>query len=93
MRGMRAFLLGALAVGLLAYALAAALAVLAQAGGRTLDIAFGPLGFVSVTEDGATTVTAFGSGIVCLAVVGGLTNLAAASVLRRRARAGADHVD
>ncbi len=46
MRALKAFVLGALAVGVVAYALVAALAVTAQAGGRTLDISLGPLTLV-----------------------------------------------
>ena len=45
MRGLKAFVLGAVATGVVAYALVAALAVAAQAGERTLDIALGPLGW------------------------------------------------
>ena len=48
MRALKAFLLGAFAVGVVAYALAAALAVTAQAGGRTLDVSLGPLVLVVV---------------------------------------------
>ena len=48
MRALKAFLLGAFALGVLAYALAAALAVTAQAGGRTIDLALGPLVVVAV---------------------------------------------
>ena len=39
----------------------------------------GPLSFVSVTLEGATTATTFGPGILALALVGGVANLAAAS--------------
>ncbi len=80
----RAFLLGALAIGLVAYALAAAAAVTAQAGGRTLEIALGQLRMVSVVEEGSATVTTFGSGILVVALVGGLVNLAGAAAIRRR---------
>ena len=84
MRALRAFLLGALAVGVLAYAVSAALAVTAQAGGRTIDLALGPLTLVAVSREGAETVTTFGVGLVLLALAGGLANLAAAHVVRRR---------
>ena len=55
MRALKAFLLGALAIGVVAYALAAAAAVAAQAGGRTLDVALGPLRIVSVVPEGPAT--------------------------------------
>ena len=52
MRALKAFLLGALAVGALAYALLATIALTAQAGGHTLDVTLGPLVFVAVGEEG-----------------------------------------
>ena len=93
MRALRAFLLGAFAVGVLAYAVSAALAVTAQAGGRTLDLALGPVTVVAVSREGAQTVTTFGVGLVLLALAGGLANLAAAHVIRRRSGPGGDRVD
>lgn len=93
MRALKAFVLGAISVGILAYALVAALAVAAQAGGRTLDIALGPLTFVSVVDEGRATETTFGVGLVVLASVGGLANLAAAHLMRHRARRADDRVD
>lgn len=93
MRALKAFLLGAVAVGVVAYALVAALAVTAQAGGRTLDLALGPLTLVSVTQGGTATVTTFGPGLVALALAGGLANLAAAQLMRRRSRRSGDRVD
>jgi len=38
-------------------------------------------------------VTTFGSGILVLAMVGGLANVAAAQLIRRRIRRRADRVD
>jgi hypothetical protein len=93
MRALRAFVLGAVAAGVVAYAVAAALAVTAQAGERTLELALGPLGLVTVARDGPTTVTTFGAGLVVVACVGGLANLAAALLLARRARCRGDGVD
>jgi hypothetical protein len=93
MRALKAFLLGAVAVGVVAYALVAALAVTAQAGGHSLDLALGPLTLVSVTQGGTETVTTFGPGLVVLALAGGLGNLAAAQLLRRRSRRSGDRVD
>jgi hypothetical protein len=93
MRDLKAFVLGSVALGVFAYALAAALAVAAQSGGRELRIALGPLVVVAVSRDAATTVTTFGTGLAVLAVVGGLLNLAAAHFLRRRGRPRVDRVD
>lgn len=93
MRALKAFLLGALAFGALAYALTSTLALTAQAGGRTLEVTLGPLLFVAVGEERNATVTTFGPGIVVLAFAGGLVNLAAARVIRHRAAGRADRVD
>jgi hypothetical protein len=93
MWSLKAFLLGSLAVGLFAYALAAAAAVTAQAAGRTLEIAVGPIGLVAVAERGGAVVTTFGTGIALVALAGGILNLLAASVLRRRAGREVDRVD
>jgi hypothetical protein len=91
--GLRAFVLGTIAVGVVAYAVVAALAVAAQAGGRALELALGPLAVVSVTQGEAATVTTFGPGLVVLALVGGLANLALAWLLRRRSGPAGDRVD
>ena len=93
MRALKAFLLGAVAVGITAYALVAALAVTAQAGGRALEIALGPLAILSVTHGGTSTVTTFGPGLVVLALAGGLANLAAAKLMRHRSGSPDDRVD
>ena len=90
---LKAFLLGAVAVGVLAYALAAALAVSAQTGGRTLHLALGPMVIVSVTRQASASITTLGPGIAVLALAGGLVNLAAAQFLRRRGRSEIDRVD
>jgi hypothetical protein len=92
-RPVRAFLLGAVAVALLAYVTAATVAMAAQAAGRSLEVALGPVVLVAVSRDGATTVTTFGGGILLLAVAGGLANAAAAGLLRRRAGPDMDRVD
>jgi hypothetical protein len=92
-RSLKAFLLGTLAVGIVGYAVAAALAVSAQAAGRTIDIRLGPLGIVMVATEGAAKVITFGAGLLVLAALGGVLNLAAASVIRRRAERAGDHVD
>ncbi len=88
MRNLKTFLLGAVAIGVLAYALAAALAMSAQAGGRALHVGVGPFLLVSVTHEETAAVTTFGLGLAVLAVAGGLVNLAAAHLLRRRGHAG-----
>jgi predicted Co/Zn/Cd cation transporter (cation efflux family) len=93
MWALKAFVLGALAVGVVAYALVAALAVISQAGGRTLDISLGPLTFVAVTRSGAATVTTFGAGLFLLALAGGLLNLVAAEAIRNRSGGRGDRVD
>ncbi len=93
MRALKAFVLGALAVGVVAYALVAALAVTAQAGGRTLDLSLGPLTLVAVTRSGTTTATTFGVGLLLLALAGGLVNLVAAAAIRNRSGGRGDRVD
>jgi hypothetical protein len=93
MRALKAFLLGSLALGIVGYALAAALAVAAQAGGTTIDVGLGPLPIVSVTSEGATEVTTLGPGILVIALLGGFANVAAAKLIRHRAGRGADRVD
>ena len=93
MRSLKAFLLGALATGLVAYAAAAALAVAAQAGERSLDLSLGPVVVMSVTERADTTTTTFGPGLLLLAVAGGLVNLALAALIRRRAERQVHRVD
>ena len=82
----RALALGVVAAGVIAYALAAASAVLAQAGGRTLDVHLGPLTLVAVERVGATTATTFGSGLLAVALLGGVVNAVLAVVLARRLR-------
>ncbi|RDI74576.1 hypothetical protein Gocc_1465 [Gaiella occulta] len=87
MRIVKAFLLGALAAGLLAYTAAAALAAVSQASGAdVLRLALGPLVLVAVDTRAGTTTTTFGSGLLVLAVAGGLANALAATVLARRSR-------
>ncbi len=93
MRALKAFVFGALALGIVGYALAAALAVAAQADGSTLVVGVGPLVFVSVAAEGATKVTTFGPGILVIALVGGLANLGGARLLRHRAGGSDDRVD
>ena len=70
MRDLKAFALGAIAAGVLAYAGAAALAVAAQAAGRSL-VAVGPLVVVSVEREASAAITTFGVGLVVIAVSAG----------------------
>lgn len=93
MRGLRAFALGAIALGVLAYAGAAALAVGAQAAGRSLVVGFGPLVLVSVEREASEAVTTFGPGLLGVAILGGCANLAAARLIRRRAGGFRDAVE
>ena len=60
MRHLSPFALGAIAVAVLAYTGAAALAVTAQAAGRSLDIGLGPFVVVSVVHGKSAAVTTFG---------------------------------
>jgi hypothetical protein len=92
-RSLKAFLLGATAVGAIAYALLATLALGAQRGGRTFDLALGPLRLVAVAREGAVVITTFGPGLIVLAVVGGIANLVTATVLRHRSDGRLDRVD
>ena len=85
MRDLKAFLLGVVAVGVLAYATAAALAVAAQAGGTALTLGLGPFLAVSVEHDGSDATTTFGPGLIVIAVIGGILNVGAARLVRRRA--------
>ena len=93
MWALKAFVLGTLALAVVGYAAAAALAVAAQASGATLDVGIGPLGLVSVTLAGTTRVTTFGPGILVVALAGGAANVVAAQLIRRGANGRSDAVD
>ena len=93
MRSLKAFLLGTLAFGVVAYTAAAALAVAAQAGDHALDLAFGPIGVLAVEDRAGVTTTTFGPGLLLLALAGGCANVALAALIRRRAEREADGVD
>ena len=93
MRDLKAFLLGAIALGVLAYAGATALAVAAQTAGTPLSIGLGQLAIVSVEHRASDAVITFGPGLVLIAVVGGLVNVGAALLIRRRAGARRDGVE
>jgi hypothetical protein len=94
MRVMKAFVLGTVVFAVLAYAAAVALALSATEGGwSALRIAVGPFLLVAVEQDGATTVTTFGTGIVLVGLLGGAVNAAAAAALARRGHRASDSVD
>jgi hypothetical protein len=86
-RLLRAFLLGAAAVGAMVYAAATTVALAVAAAGGELALGVGPLVAVAVEplpEGGSATT--LGPGIAALAVAGGLINAAAAVVLSRGSR-------
>jgi hypothetical protein len=83
-RALKAFLLGFVAVGLVLYVFAAAIALAVAAGGGTLLLALGPLIVLEVARSGNGTVTSFGGGLVVLALLAGVVNAVAADVIRRR---------
>ena len=93
MRNLKAFVLGSIALGVLAYAGAAALAVGAQAAGRSLAVGLGPLVVVSVEREASTAVTTFGPGLLALAILGGCMNVVAARLLQRKAGGRGDGVE
>lgn len=93
MRDLRAFAFGAIAIGVLAYAGMAALAVATLAAGRSLAVGLGPLVFVAVERDASAGVMTFGSGLAAVAIVGGLANVASARLIRRRAGRRSDGVE
>jgi hypothetical protein len=92
-RSLKAFLLGMLAIGVVAYTATAALAVAAQAGDRSLDLTLGPVGILAVADHAGVTTTTFGPGLFLIAVAGGVANLALAALIRRRAERQAHGVD
>jgi hypothetical protein len=91
-RVVRAFVLGAVGVGLLVYVAAAAVAVAAEAGARDLDARLGPVLLVAVEHVGNSSSLTLGPGLALVAVGGGLVNATAAVVIARRG-GGADGVD
>ncbi len=94
MQALKAFFLGALALGVLAYALAAALALTAtEQDWGTLRVGVGPIALVAVERVDGATVTTFGIGIAIVGLIGGLANAAAALAIARRRGARGDPVD
>ena len=84
MLSVRAFLLGAAATGVVAYVFAAALALVAAAGGSTIRLGVGRIVLVSVASGAHSSTTVLGSGLLVVALAGGVLNLVTARVLRRR---------
>ncbi len=94
MRALKAFVLGSMALAVLAYTLAAALAVIAtEQEWGTLRVAVGPIALVVVERVDGATVTTFGIGIVVVGLIGGIANALAAFAIMRRRGARADPVD
>lgn len=86
MRTVRALALGTAAAGVLAYALAAAVAIVAQAGRDELNVHVGPLVLVAVERSSGVAATTFGTGLLVLALLGGVLNAILAALLGRRSR-------
>ena len=84
MRAVKVFLVGAAAIGAVAYVFAAGLALVVAAGGSTMQLGLGPLLLVSVRHDGGSTTTVIGFGLIAVALAGGLLNLLAARWVGRR---------
>lgn len=86
MRYLKAFVLGALAVGVLLGAVVATVAAVATTGAISeLRLAFGPVVLVAVRDVAGVTETTFGPGIGLVALVGGVANATALGWLGRRA--------
>lgn len=86
MRSVRALLLGAAASAVLAYTLAAAVAIVAQSGRNGLNVHVGPLVIVAVERSQGAATTTFGTGLLVLALLGGVLNAVLAGLLARRSR-------
>jgi hypothetical protein len=82
---LKALLLGVAAFALVLYAAAAAIGVTADVRGwRTFEVELGPLPLLSFEREGASTSFELGVGLFVLALAGGLANLLAAALVRRR---------
>jgi len=80
-----AFVLGTLAVGVVASIGGLALGIAAQAGGwSSFRAGIGPLVLVSYERTAAASATSFGAGLPLLALAGGVLNAIGAGVLSRR---------
>lgn len=88
MRGVRAFLLGALAVSVVAWAGLTVIAIAAQSAGRDILVGLGPLVLLEVERGSTGAEATFGLALLGLAVVGGAVNALTAEILARRRRDG-----
>lgn len=88
MRPVKAFVLGLVAFGVLGYVAAASVAFLAVGGELgAIRIGVGPLLLVGVERAPAgSSETTFGPALLVAALLGGVLNAAAATVLSRRRR-------
>ena len=93
MRALKAFVLGSLAIASSGMPSPLRSRWRRRRAAPPCDVGVGPLPVVSVTVDGATRVTTFGPGILVIALAGGLANVAAAELIRRRAGRQSDRVD
>lgn len=80
-----AFLLGFVALALVAYGCAAAVAILADAEDwEPFRLALGPVLALEFERTGAGSATTFGPGLALAGLAGGVLNVAVAGLLRRR---------
>lgn len=86
MRAVRAFVLGVAALGVPAAVGALAAGALAQAAATELDLALGPVTYVSVVRTPDGIVTTLGLGVLLIALAGGVANAVASVILARRRR-------
>jgi hypothetical protein len=80
----RAVVLGIAATAVLAYVFAGAVALVFAAGGGHAHVALGPLLIVEVSNGDEGSAVGLGSGLLVVALLGGVLNGAAGLVLRRR---------
>ena len=80
----RAVVLGAAATAVLAYVFVGAVALVIAAGGGKAHVALGPLRMVEVSHGREGSSVALGSGLLALALLGGVLNGLAGLGLRRR---------
>lgn len=83
---LRAFGVGVLAGGAVAFVLAAALALAASSAAVSFRAGIGPLLIVAAERQGADVTTTLGSGLVAVAVAAGIANAAVALAIGFRAR-------
>lgn len=80
-----AFILGAVAIGIVAAAAGLAVGIVAQSGGwSSFRLGVGPIVFLSFERTAHATSTTFGGGLPLLALTGGLLNALGAGLVSRR---------